>query len=98
MNSLRIWSRSRVTKDLLQFQDTATAALVDVVHSDPQLLGDLLGGQFFDVGQFEYLAVFVVRDLADCPRDQLLGALLVPLVLDGVATAAAQVGVIGGER
>src|SRR4051794_24476566 len=95
MNSLRIWSRSVVTEDLLQFRQGTLAPLVDVVEGDVEALDDLFAGQPLDEGQLEHDAVVVVVDSPDRPMDEALrgGAALVGLLVEGLDLGAlAQVG------
>src|SRR5436190_10746559 len=98
MNSLRTCSRTVLTKNLSHFAQAARAACVDIVHRDPESLGDLICFQLLDVGQLEHLSMFVVLDLADAPRDEGLCPLLVELVDDVVGALLTARGLPGDER
>src|SRR4051812_11451112 len=84
MNSLSSCSRVELIQDLLQVAHTSRSPLVCIFHRDPQSLGDLVGLEFFVVGQFQYLTVLVVFDLADGPQNEALFALLFQFLADPV--------------
>src|SRR3954454_15350613 len=97
-NSLRMRSGSGGTKDLLQFLDAATAALVDVVRGDVQALCDRVAVELVDVRELEGGAVVVVAHARDGPPHEALGVQAAGLVGDCLLGLRAAVGVVGGER
>src|SRR3954453_12116149 len=98
MNSLSACSRTVLTKNPSQLSHPARAARIDIVHRDPQSLGDLICFQLVDVGQLEDLPVVVVLDLPDAPGDEVLGAVLVEFIGDLFASVLAPRRLPAGER
>src|SRR4051794_7935846 len=84
MNWLRMRSRSRVTENLLQSLHATAAARVKVVHGDADPVGDLVGRQPFEEGHREHLAVVVVLDVGDAPRQKVVCGSAALLVVGGL--------------